>query len=323
MAFDPRRRDALVAGFRRKAWEAIGYTPFRHQAEVSLASEGWSLVDRHPQSGERYVEILTPNPEKPDQPEYALREERVVEPRRGGPARILADLAAFKAGKSYGTAAWLVGFAVVPQARIQIVGLEYSSAEPEFTYLEEFLLSSRGLGMNATQRFNDPDHGRMKIILKNGCIFEVKSWARKEVLKGKKITCYVYAEAYQLPGMRCYTSVKQNLRQLHGWALFPTTPDRPWVGTFHEYGHGQDLAYHCTCNVDARENPFTYSQSDRDRDDPDKGGVLTREKFMIAWCGKLGHFVGQVYPFVRGQQQFTPLSHPFMWKEEIASAHGL
>lgn len=325
---DIARRDALVAQFRRKTYAACGFVPFPHQAEWQLASEGWQLIDRPPVAGDYYHDVLvtqasvTPGTFVVDRrivndiPCAVVR--RVIQPRVGGTARILADLAAFKAGKSYGTAAWTSGFAILPDAKIHLIGAEYATAEPEFNYLADFLLSEapRGMNMKAAKFHNDKRAGRMIIKLKSGAEFEVKSWERKEGLKGKKITAYVYCEAYQLPGLEVYTSLSQNLREQHGWALFPTTPDRPWVGIFHDYGHGQDPFWHCTCSVDARENPFTYDQKARDRDDPALGGIMTRERYAIAWKGQLGKFVGRVYDFVRGDSSkyFSPESHPHLWK---------
>lgn len=323
---DVARRDALVSQFRRKVYAAAEYIPFPHQAEWQLASEGWALIDRAPVAGDFYHDVLVPTHTTTpgtvvltsrvvnDIPCAVVR--RAIVPRVGGCARILADLAAFKAGKSYGTAAWTAGFAILPDAKVHLIGAEYATAEPEFNYLADFLLSERGMNMKATKFHNDKRAGRMIIKLRTGAEFEVKSWERKEGLKGKKITAYVYCEAYQLPGLEVYTSLSQNLREQHGWALFPTTPDRPWVGIFHDYGHGQDPYWHCTCSVDASENPFTYDQKARDRDDPTKGGIMTKERYAIAWKGQLGRFVGRVYDFVRGDRSryFSPESHPQLWR---------
>lgn len=157
----------------------------------------------------------------------------------------------------------------------------------------------------------------MILKLRTGAEYQVKSWTRKDNLKGKKLVSYIFCEAYQLPGLVCYTSVSQNLREQRGFALFPTTPDRPWVGYLHDQGHGADPYYHCTCSVDARENPFTYDQAARDRDDPAKGGSMTKETFDISWSGKLGGFVGRVYKFNRGDATwlFTPENHPEMYRD--------
>lgn len=323
------QRDALIANFRRQVYETVGLTLFPHQADWQLASEGWTLTDEPPWPGDHFVHVLTPIAMLP--PDHDLVQRRTVNdipcavtrrkviPRAGGAAHVLADLAAYKSGKSYSTAAWMTGFAIVPDAKIHIIGLEYATAEPEFTYLAELLLSERGMNLRAAVFQNDKRAGRMRIKLTTGAEFEVKSWERKEGLKGKKILAYVYAEAYQLPGLECFTTLSQNLRELRGFALFPTTPDRPWVSIFHDYGHGQDTEWHCTCNVDAVENPHTFDQRARDRDDPAKGGIMTKERFAIAWQGKLGTFVGRVYDVNRGDPSrlFTPATHAYLWKKAV------
>jgi len=322
-------RDSLVAQFRRRVYATNGITLFPHQADWQLASEGWTLLDAAAGPGDYYTSVLVPTSEV----RYGevVVESRLINaipcsvvrrrivPRDGGPAHVLADLAAFKSGKSWSAAAWGTGFACLPNALVQLIGITYSTSEPEFNYLAEFLLSERGMNMKPASYQNDKRGGRMRILLRNGCEFEVKSYEQKEGLKGKKVTSYIFSEAYQLPGLECYTGVSQNLRELRGFALFPTTPDRPWVGTLHDYGHGRDADFHCTCNVDAACNPFTFDQKARDRDDPDKGGLMTREKYSIAWLGKLGSFVGRVYDFNRGDDSryFSPLSHPGLWKPNI------
>lgn len=327
-------RDALVAAYRRKVYETAGLTLFPHQADWQLASEGYTLLPHSPTVGETYTEVIVPTATlTPDIP--AVRTlivndiacsiiRRAIAPRPGGIAHIVADLAAYKAGKSYGTAAWLAGFAIIPDAKIHIIGMEYSIAEPEFNYLADFLLGEKGMNIRPVKYTNDKRAGRMLIKLPSGAEFEVKSYERKEGLKGKRITCYVYAEAYQFPGLEVFTTLAQNLRELRGYALFPTTADRPWVGIFHEQGHGADADWHCTCNVDAHENPYTFDQRAMDRDDPSKGGIMTRERFAIAWQGKLGSFIGRVYDFQRGDagRLFTPDSHPGLWMPRETMAYA-
>lgn len=243
---------------------------------------------------------------------------RSVVPRSGGPAHFVADLSGYKAGKSYGGALWLAGFAAVPY-EVQLIGAEYSTSEPEFDYLSELLLSERGMNMHATKYLNDRRQGRMLIEFDEGegATFEVKSWERKEALKGKRVLCYYFAEAYQLPGFECFTSIEQNLRELDGFACFTTTPDRPWVDVLHQLGHGADPDWFCTCENDAACNPFTFDQRARDRDDPEKGGIMTRERFAIAWGGKLGHFVGRVYDVRRQARELSPLTWPQIWSPAV------
>jgi hypothetical protein len=571
-------RDLLIAQFRRQVLAASGITLFTHQAEWHCASEGWTLLDAEPIPGDYYRELLVPLASL--RPTAAIVRtatinnipcayvRRTIVHRPGGAAHILADLAAYKAGKSFGTGAWLAGFGVVP-GKIHLIGSEYATSEPEFNYLADFLLSERGMNMRATTFHNDRRAGRMRIVLPTGADFEVKSWERKEGLKGKKVLCYCFClplnapiwmgdfsfkrlsdvkvgdvvigmsrkphvsrrggrrihkkrprrclvrskvtaihrtrdtilrlrfksgrvayctpdhrwlsartigvqryvkprlgakfvhvvdepddpprktewirgylagiydgegsrtmiaqyksanpathkriadalrslgfetvevdtgvrwnggqeaalkfltwtqaprykekwadeailtsrfgtddeiidiqdmgerevgcistetenfvaygflthncEAYQLPGLEVYTTLSQNLREERGFALFPTTADHPWVGVFHDYGHGHDPDWHCSCSIDAACNPFTYDQRARDRDDPAKGGIMTKERFAISWQGRLGAFIGRVYDVQRGDPRriFTPASHPFLWNKRTLEADAL
>ncbi len=319
-------RDRLVSTFRRQVAAANGLTPLRAQAEWQYATEGYTLESRPPAIGDFYADVLLPTAEC--QPGSLIVSQRLIReipcavvrqaltPRVGGAAHICAALEAFKAGKSFWSALWASGFAVLPGAAVDFIGLEYSTSEPEFNYLIEMLCSAHGMGMKYRTLHNDANHGRMKLVLSNGMTYQCKSWERKEGLKGKKRVAYIYTESYQLPGLEVYTSLSQNLREQRGYALFPTTPDRPWVGIFHDFGHGQDPDWHCTCCVDSKENPYTFDQKARDRDDPDKGGIMTREKFAIAWRGQLGRFIGRVYEFSRGDagRYFSWESHPYLWK---------
>lgn len=307
------QRDLLIAAFRRKVYDRLQFVPFLHQAEWQLAAEGWTLLPHRPTQGQPAIRVRLPD---------ETLTLRAIEP-RVCQAKIVSDLAAYKAGKSYGLGNWLAGFAAVP-GKVQLIGLEYNTSEPEFNYLLDALLSESGMCMRYAKLHNDPRGGRMLLKLLTGSSFEVKSWNNKETLKGKKVLCYAYCEAYQLPGLECYTSISQNLRQEQGWAIFATTPDRPWVTVFHKYGHGKDPVYHCVCGVDARVNPFTYDQRARDRDDPDKGGLMTKEKYAISWCGQMGKYVGSVYNYVQGQRVFSPLTHPAMFPSVLLSpdAHG-
>lgn len=320
--FDIHARDRAVANFRRIVYDQIGFTPFEHQADWQLASEGWSLQYAEPQPGDYYTTIGIPDAsdlgfDAEQRHQRILRVRRKIVPRLGDGtvARYLADLAANKAGKSYGTSAWLTGFAVLPNALVQLIGAEYGICEHEFTYLCEFLCSERGMNLKYKQLVNDKRNGRMRLELKQtGMVYECKSWDNQRALKGAKVTCFVYCEAYMLPGMECFTSIAQNIRQLRGWAVWPTTADRPWVGALHDMGHGENPEWHCTCGIRDDVNPVTFDQRARDRDDPDKGGIMTREKFEIIHNGKLGAFAGRVYDYVRGQFMFTPQSHPQIWK---------
>lgn len=331
-------RDAAIAQFRRSICESVvgpdgkPLLPLRAQAEWQLATEGWTLSPEPPEPGDYYHRLLIPDALVAPFAMVAGRRTvndiacsevlQKIEPRVGGAAHICAALEAFKAGKSYWTSLWTAGFAAVPRVKVQLVALEYANAEMEFSYLADFLLSDRprGLKMPYDVYHNDKRNGKMRIVLRHlKTEFEVMSWNNRESLKGKKVIAYVYCEAYQLPDFSVYTTLAQNLRELRGFALFPTTPDRPWVGVFHDYGHGQDPDWHCTCCVDANENPFTYDQKARDRDDPEKGGIMTRERFAISWKGQLGRFIGRVYDFSRGDHDryFWPDTHPAIWSESF------
>lgn len=326
--FDVRARDRLVAEFRRRLYEEISFYPFFHQAEWQLASEGWTLTDEEPEPGDYYTHVGIGDPADTnfvaeERHQRIIPVRRKISPRLGTGvvAHHLTDLAAYKGGKSYGLAAWASGFAILPDAEVEFIGLEYATSEHEFNYLVEFLCAEQPRGMNLPYDRLDQDvrQGRMRLELKTGATFQCRSWKQREQLKGGKKTAYIYTEAYQLPGMVCYNSVRQNLRQLKGFAAWATTPDRPWVGYLHDMGHGAHPDWHCTCGVTDEANPVTFDQAARDAADPDKGGLLTREKFDIAHNGQLGKFVGRVYSVPRGSHQFTRASHPQLFKDDIRS----
>lgn len=228
-----------------------------------------------------------------------------------GNARVIADLGAFKSGKSWSAGMWLSGFAAVPGALISLVGSEYDIVSPEFNYLCEFLLSSRGMGLKYSSLQNRPRDGKMWLELENGVTYDARSWERKESLKGKERDAYLFCEAYQLPGLECYTSIKQNLVARDGYAIFPTTPDRPWVKIFHENGHGAIYDWECVCGVPREQNIHTYSRREEEMDKT----LMTSEKFQIAHYGKMGDFVGRVFNYQRGSVQFTPQSHPELYAD--------
>lgn len=322
------RRDVMIAAFRRKIRERLGITQLKHQAQWQLPSEGWTLTAERPIPGDYYTDVIqTTDTVGPgalviarswiNDIDCCTVRYKITE-RVGGAAHVLADLAGYKGGKSFGAALWVAGFACIPGGVVHLVGAEYEACEPEFNYLLDFLISDKGMRMPYAKLHNDARGGRMVLILTNGMKFQVKSYERSDSLKGKKLLAYLFCEAYQLPGLEVLTTNAQNLREQRGFALFPTTPDRPWVGVFHDYGHGQDPDWHCTCCVDANENPYTFDQKARDRDDPLKGGIMTRERFAIAWQGKLGRFIGRVYDFTRGDDRwiFSPASHPLLYKSD-------
>lgn len=539
-------RDQLITAFRSRLCDKLQITPFPHQAGW------WSAAD-----GQVMLDVTETDPDAPGvnvKLSDGTIERRSLIPRQGGRARVIADLGAFKIGKSFSSALWTAAFACIPNARVQLVGLEYDICAPEFEYICEFLLSDRGMGMKADSVQNRPRDGRMWLdIAETGARFEAKSWERKDTMKGKEIdcltgeapiwmgdfsfkpikdvqvgdvvigwgnqrrarngvlpktirkglkrtrvlgihrkmdtvwrltlesgkeiectpthrwlsdatnckfpkpkvgrtlchvidiprtlstdeqftagwlagiydgeghrnqicqslavnpevfgrieenltalgfehgrvsggttgvewhggrqaalnflhftrstrflrhadeyilggrcidfrdkiikiedvgekevyclqtedetyiahgyvshNCYLYCEAYMLPGLECYTSFSQNLRARNGYAIFATTPDRPWVQEIHNAAHSgmkEFEAWHCTCGVHSSQNPYTFDQGAMDRD----RNLMTREKFQIHYEGKLGDFVGRVYNYQRGERTFTPNSHPLLF----------
>lgn len=296
-------RNQLTAAFRARVCEQMGVVPFEHQRRWWCASEGLELLDVEDPSG---VQVRLPD---------NTITRRMIVPRAGGVARFISDLGAFKVGKSFGAALWATGFAIVPDARVSLIGLEYDICEPEFSYICDFLLSEAGMNMKHASLQNRPRDGKMYLDLPNGARFDARSWERKDTLKGKEIDAYLYCEAYQLPGIECFTGFSQNLRARRGFAIFPTTPDRPWVQELHNLGHGADPEWFCTCGVDASVNPFTYDEKARERDVK----LMTREKFAIHYGGQLGDFVGRVFNYQRGQQVFTAGTHPELF---TPGSHG-
>jgi hypothetical protein len=291
-------RDELISAFREKLCQRLEVAPFLHQRQVWAASDGMELTGEEDPNG------LTVRTEAGEITRVRVR------PRPQGRARFLADLGAFKIGKSYGAALWGAGFACVPGAKVSLVGLEYNICEPEFSYLAEFLLSQRGMNLKPKSFVNRPRQGDMYMELANGAVFECRSWERKESLKGKENDAYIYCEAYQLPGMECFTSFSQNLRARRGYAYFATTPDRPWIKLLHELGHGEDPEWHCTCSVGAEANPFTFDLKAKERDIR----LMTKEKYEIHYNGQMGDFVGRVFNFTRGQRVFDRDTHPELFQ---------
>jgi hypothetical protein len=114
--------------------------------------------------------------------------------------------------------------------------------------------------------------------------------------------------------MECYTSFSQNLRARNGYAVFATTPDRPWVKELKNAaisGEPEFKAWHVTYDVPASVNPETYSAEAEQRD----RHLMTKEKFEIHYHGKLGDYVGAVYSYQRGQRLFDAESHPWLFRD--------
>lgn len=308
---DNNTRDMVMTAFRERVCDKVEVVPFVHQRKWWAAADGLELND-----GVEAVEGQAGQLVR--LPDDSVRS-WVVTPRPDGRARFLSDLGSFKIGKSFGAALWATGFAPIPGAKVSLVGLEYDICEPEFSYLIEFLLSERGMNMKASSVQNRPRDGKMWLDLENGARYEARSWERKDSLKGKEIDAYIYCEAYQLPGIECFTSFSQNLRVRRGYALFPTTPDRPWVKQLHELGHGADPEWHCTCDIPANVNPYSYDARAEARDEK----LMTREKFAIHYQGKLGHFVGSVYDYQLGSNTFNARTHPQLFPGGDVSIDGL
>ena len=297
-------RDKLISEFRQHICKELNLTPLLPQAAWWASTDGYELIDAE-------IEPDSPNPKvQVKLPDDSLSYRPLVK-RATGRAKVVALLAAYKMGKSWSAGVWASSFAAVPGARVVLVGLEYDMCAAEFDVILQTLISADGLGLKPSTLQNRPKDGRLWLELENGARFEARSWERSESLKGKEIDCYIFSEAYQLPGLECFTSVAQNLRARKGFAIFPTTPDRPWVQIFHDNGHGhKDFpGWSCHCGVPASANPYTFDQSMMDRD----AHLMTREKFNIAYLGKLGDYVGRVYAYQRGERQISIAEHPQLW----------
>lgn len=291
---NPDLRDAAASAFREAICAKMEIVPFVHQRAWWAATDSQILLDVPDPQG---AVVRLPD---------GTVTHYMLAPRPEGRARFVSDLGAFKVGKSFGSALWASGFACLPNRKVTLVGIEYSICEPEFNYIIEFLLSDSGMGMKKDSLTNNPRNGDMFLRLTNGTVYEAKSWERKDALKGKEIDAYVYCEAYQLPGLECFTAFSQNLRARRGFAVFPTTPDRPWVKELHQLGHGADPEFACVCSVPSESNPFTFDAKAKERD----RSLMTREKYAIHYEGKLGDFVGRVFNFERGDRHFSSRSYP-------------
>lgn len=256
-----------------------------------------------------------------------------------GPAHKLANLASFKAGKSKAAGMWVCGFSCLPGSVNEMVGLEYKTSEHEFNYLVEALLGGENAPIKKYKHFyNDVRQGHMLLQLQNNCTYEVRSWKNQDTLRGGQNTTYLYNEAYQLPGLTVYTGQQQNLRTEKGFAYFSTTADRPWVKVLHDMAHGKNWDWHCMCGASGYVNPLTFNMAQFMESAPDwetimeytpallpqcmksglqPGRLMSRDKFVIAWLGGMGEFVGQVYKFQVGQRIVSPSTHPRIWKKDV------
>lgn len=300
-------RDDMMTKFREKVCERLDITPFEHQRRWWAATDGFDLLG--PDAAGPKVKVRLSDD---------TLAERTLAPRPKGRARVVAELAAYKAGKSFGAALWATGLAAVPGSKTYLVGIEYDMCAPEFEYLVEFLLSDRGLKLPYTELQDHQKEGRLWMQLENGARFEARSWARAESLKGKEVDAYIFCEAYQLPGIESYMSIKQNLRARQGYTVFPTTPDSPWIQTLHENGHDNPdyPDWQCFCSIPASVNPYTYDAAVEKLD----SRLMTKEKYNIAYLGNIGTYVGRVFAYQRGGMQFTTQSHPELWYDRAGGS---
>jgi hypothetical protein len=304
-------RDQIATEFRERLCQKLSLIPFLHQRAWWAAGDGQILLDEATAGPDRA--FTTTQVRLPDDAVVS----RALLPRPYGRARVIVEMGGFKSGKSFGGALWLTGFAAVPGARVRLIGVEYDMVSPEFEYLLEFLLSDRGMRLPVASLQNRPKDGRMWLELKNGARFEARSWERQEAMKGKESDVHYFAEAYQLPGLECHTSISQNLTAREGYAVFTTTPDEPWLAILHERGHGDpDFAdWACFCGIPRQANPYTYSERTMRQDQQ----IMTREKFAVAYHGQIGEYVGRVFSYQRGQRLIDPQAHTELF---IAPAQG-
>lgn len=359
----PTLRDLLVRVFRAEVYRRAGFVEFPHQASLRLATEGLELSETVVPEPPESVQVLDPksnhalkpvpvkvmepcNPQDPgaflvgETSNHARYEWRLAVPRLGTGviAHRASDMAGFKGGKSKGIGLWAAGFACLPGATVEMVGIEYKTSEHEFNYLLEALLSGKHAPVKGKPKhlYNDVRAGRMFLELDNRCTFECRSYQQKDTLRGGQMTAYLFNEAYQLPGLESFTGNAQNLRAEKGFAVWTTTPDRPWVQVLHRMAHGKNPDWFCVCGNTGYVNPFTFELTGFMADAPDwetiglhapqllpmclhsgmePGRLMSKEKFLIAWLGKMGEFVGRVYEFQQGAMTFSPSSHPQLWQK--------
>jgi hypothetical protein len=76
---------------------------------------------------------------------------------------VVAELGAYKSGKSFGAGIWGAAFAAVPNALVYLVGNEYDMTAPEFEYILEALCSERGLNLKYSSLQNRPKDGTVVV----------------------------------------------------------------------------------------------------------------------------------------------------------------
>jgi hypothetical protein len=130
----PVLRDRLITEFRRFLCDHINFVPFEHQADWWVTTDGYELTDSlaDPESDEPSIQVCLPT---------GTIEQRRLVPRTAGRAKVVAELGAYKSGKSAGAGLWGAAFAAVPNALVYLVGNEYDMCAPEFDYILEALCS--------------------------------------------------------------------------------------------------------------------------------------------------------------------------------------
>lgn len=325
-------RDTNAPYLRRMLLERMGMVPLEHQASVWMALDGCALTDTTLASWDHldaYLEDEEAHKWEPGETQDVmlsdfLVERREVVERAEGRAEFVSDLAAFKSGKSAGGAWYVAAELLCPGVKWELVGIEYDACVPEFEYVMQALCSAEGLDLPIVKRGNPPpnqplfaqisyrpEQGRMFLRLSNGSELRGRSWDREASLKGKMVDGYLFAEYYQLPGIRVWTDNMQNVAARKGKGIACTTPDAPHIEVLHDYGERKDLPEYFTVHSVPRSvNPTTFSEEKMKQ----AKKVMTTEKFNIGHLGLISTYIGSVYSYHRGERLFTPKKHPFLFK---------
>ena len=117
-------RDRLVTEFRQFLCTQMDCVPFVHHAAWGAPTDGYELTDE-------VVPSDTPDAVYARQPDGECVWLRQT-PRVHGRAKVVAELGAYKSGKSAGAGLWAASFGAVPNARVYLVGNEYDMCAPEF-----------------------------------------------------------------------------------------------------------------------------------------------------------------------------------------------
>ena len=118
-------RDRLVTEFRRYLCGKIGFVPFEHQAAWWATTDGYDLTDTVVEASAAIPSVQVRLPD-------GSLQQRALVAREQGRAKVVAELGAYKSGKSAGAGIWAASFAAVPNALVYLVGNEYDMTAPEF-----------------------------------------------------------------------------------------------------------------------------------------------------------------------------------------------